>query len=154
MTEKSPSYEVDVMPWEEKSDRAALVLGEMDITDKTEFYLVSCKVERFTVEAKVNDGSYGAARGFAELVPKDLWLHVPVYKPGQLVDDGGNVGIFGAVFQYISRELDLQVFGAASRRADLKTAIEDREAEVKTRRFDVGKARKEVAATTESSSVL
>lgn len=125
------------MPWEDQdpfekgeSTRAMLVLDEMGLSGKqNEVLLMSCKVVRFTVESKVKPADYEQARGYVELEPKDLWIHVPVYNPAQLVDNAGSVRLFGEVFRYIARELDLSVFDTASRRLDLRTAIQDQKDE-------------------------
>ena len=133
MTEKSPSYEVDTEtpPWENGEGRA-LVLGEMGISDKPgEVLMVSCKVEEFAVISKVQPAQYEQAQGQVSLVPKDLWLHIPITNPGQLVTNAGNVEILGKVFRYIARELDAAVFDTASRRLDLRTQIADAKAEKK-----------------------
>ena len=140
VTEKSESYEVERDPDPFRNDnRAALVLGELKLEGaENEVMLVSCKVESFTVEAKVQPASYEQSRGYVNLVPRDLWIHVPIRNPGQKVNNSGDVEIFGAVFRYIARELDMAVFDTASRRLDMRTAIKDA-AEVKaTSRFDAG----------------
>ena len=133
MTEKSESYEVDTdtPPWEDSPGRA-LVLGEMNLTgEQNEVMMVSCKVEEFAVISKVQPAQYEQAQGQISLVPKDLWLHVPISNPGQLVTNAGNVEILGKVFRYIARELDAAVFDTASRRLDLRTQIADAKAEKK-----------------------
>ena len=132
MTEKSPSYEVDeTPPWEDSPGRA-LVLGEMGLTgDTNEVMMVSCKVQEFAVIAKVQPAQYEQAQGQISLVPKDLWLHVPISNPGQKVSNTGNVEILGHVIRYIARELDAAVFDTASRRLDLRTQIADAKAEKK-----------------------
>ena len=133
MSEKSPSYEVDAEtpPWEDSPGRA-LVLGEIELTgEQNEVMMVSCKVESFSVTAKVQPAQYEQAQGEVSLVPKDLWLHVPITNPGQKVTEAGNVEILGHVIRYIARELDAAVFDAASRRLDLRTQIADRKAEKK-----------------------
>ena len=133
MTEKSPSYEVDTEtpPWENGEGRK-LVLGEMGISDKPgEVLMVSCKVEEFAVISKVQPAQYEQAQGQVSLVPKDLWLHIPITNPGQLVTNAGNVEMLGKVFRYIARELDTAVFDTANRRLDLRTQIADARAETK-----------------------
>ena len=133
MTEKSPSYEVDTEapPWEDGEGRA-LVLGEMNLTgEQGEVMMVSCKVEKFAATSKVQPAQYEQAQGEVSLVPSDLWLHVPVSNPGQLVTNAGNVEVLGKVFRYIARELDAAVFDTASRRLDLRTQIAERKAEKK-----------------------
>ena len=148
MTEKSESYEVEIEQPEpfERDERASLVLGELQLSGKeNEVMMVSCKVVGFTAEAKVQPAQYEQARGYVQLEPRDLWIHVPILNPGQKVTNSGDVEIFGAVFRYIARELDMAVFDVASRRLDLRTSIKDA-AEVKaTSRFDTGpKVRKGV----------
>lgn len=135
MTEKSPSYEVDELPPLEKTNinplpwehgpGTKLILEAMGLTGDEKTMLVNCRVVEFTVEAKVNDGNFGSARGYVRLEPEDLRIHVPIHDPGKLVDDAGNVDVFGQVYRYISRELDLAVFDAASRRVD--QAVMERE---------------------------
>ena len=132
MTEKSPSYEVDAEapPWEDSPGRA-LVLGEIHggLTGaENEVIMISCKVESFTIAAKVQPAQYEQAQGEVSLVPHDLWVHVPIFNPGQLVTNAGNVEILGKVFRYIARELDAAVFDTASRRLDLRTQIADAKA--------------------------
>jgi len=149
VTEKSPNYEVDELPPLEKENidplpwehgpGTKLVLEAMGLTGDEQAMLVSCRVVEFTVEAKVNDGNYGSSRGYVRLEPEDLRIHVPVYNPRQLVDDAGNVDVFGQVYRYISRELDLAVFDTASRRVDQAVAAKDAEAAVQSQRFDAGK---------------
>jgi hypothetical protein len=115
----------------EKGPGAALVLGEMGITEKDEFLLVSCKVEQLTVEAKVRPADYEQARGYASLVPQNLWVHVPIHDPARKVNESGNVEILGAVFRYVARELDLAVFEVASERVDRKVVLADARAQKK-----------------------
>ena len=148
VTENSESYEVERPEPFERDERAKLVLGELQLSGKeNEVMMVSCKVVGFTAEAKVQTAQYEQARGYIQLEPKDLWIHVPILNPGQKVTNSGDVEIFGAVFRYIARELDMAVFNVASERVDLRTSIKDA-AEVKaTSRFDTG--RKVVQTKTE-----
>ena len=146
MTENSESYEVEQPEPFERDERAKLVLGELQLSGKeNEVMMVSCKVVGFTAEAKVQPAQYEQARGYVQLEPKDLWIHVPILNPGQKVNNSGDVEIFGAVFRYIARELDRAVFNVASERVDLRTVKADAAEAKATRRFDTGpKVRKEV----------
>ena len=146
MTENSESYEVEQPEPFERDERAKLVLGELLLSGKeNEVMMVSCKVVGFTAEAKVQPAQYEQARGYVQLEPKDLWIHVPILNPGQKVTNSGDVEIFGAVFRYIARELDRAVFNVASERVDLRTVKADAAEAKATRRFDTGpKVRKEV----------
>lgn len=151
MSEKSESYEVEQPEPFEKDERAQLVLDELQLTGAdNEVMMVSCKVVGFTAEAKVQPAQYEQARGYVQLEPKDLWIHVPILNPGQKVTNSGDVEIFGAVFRYIARELDRAVFNVASERVDLRTVKADRAEAKATARFDAGPpVRKEVPAKTE-----
>jgi len=146
VTENSESYEVEQPDPFERDERAKLVLGELQLTGAdNEVMMVSCKVVGFTAEAKVQPAQYEQARGYVQLEPRDLWIHVPILNPGQKVTNSGDVEIFGAVFRYIARELDMAVFNVASERVDLRTVKADAAEAKATRRFDTGpKVRKEV----------
>jgi len=153
--ERPGGGESDIVPWEvleaepfARNSRHQLVLDELQLTGAdNEVMMVSCKVVGFTAEAKVQPAQYEQARGYVQLEPRDLWIHVPILNPGQKVTNSGDVEIFGAVFRYIARELDMAVFNVASERLDLRTSIKDA-AEVKaTSRFDTG--RKVVQTKTE-----
>jgi len=146
VTENSESYEVEQPDPFERDERAKLVLGELQLSGKeNEVMMVSCKVVGFTAEAKVQPAQYEQARGYVQLEPKDLWIHVPILNPGQKVTNSGDVEIFGAVFRYIARELDRAVFNVASERVDLRTVKADAAEAKATRRFDTGpKVRKGV----------
>lgn len=145
------------MPWEdeapERAEGAAMVLGEMGLSGDESFLLVSCRVVEFTVESKVNDGNYGSARGYVRLEPENLRLHVPVYNLGECVDDTGNVGLLGAVYRYVARELDRMTFQVATERVDRVVVEREQERAVKEARFDAGTVRKEVQRTTETETL-
>lgn len=126
------------LPWEHGVG-AQLVLDAMNIESDDDNLVVSCKVERFTVETKASDGNYGSARGYAELVPQNLWLHLNVRKPASLVDENGNVGLLEAVYRQVALALDRSVFKVASGRVDVQVAKKDAEAATKARRYDAGK---------------
>jgi hypothetical protein len=135
LSEKTEVYEAEEeLPplFRERGEWAALVLDKMGLSGKgNEVLMVSCKVVEFTVEAKVNDGAYGSARGYVRLEPENLRIYIPVYNPGQLVDDAGNERLFGQVYRQIARELDQAVYKQASERTDQRTAIQDRKDERK-----------------------
>ncbi len=153
MSEKTVSYEVEkALPplLDDEPDPflpgpgKMLVLGELGLTGKqNENMLVSCKVVRFTCESKAGD--YNNTRGYVEVEPEGLYVHVPVFNPAQLVDEGGDVGILGYVYRQVARELDMSVFKIASERIDRAVAKADTEAAIAARRFDAGTVRKEVA---------
>ena len=81
VSEKSESYEVEQPEPFERDERAKLVLDELQLTGAdNEVMMVSCKVVGFTAEAKVQPAQYEQARGYVQLEPKDLWIHVPILK--------------------------------------------------------------------------
>ena len=148
MSEKSESYEVEQPEPFERDERAQLVLDELQLTGTgNEVMMMRCKVVGFTAEAKVQPAQYEQVRGYVQLEPKDLWIHVPIYNPGQKVNNSGDVKIFGAVYRYIARELDMAVFNVASERVDLRTVQADAKEAKETSRFDTG--RKVVPTKTE-----
>jgi hypothetical protein len=157
VTEKSPSYEVEkeLPPLDEfdRGERAALVLGEMGLSGKeNEVLIVTLDVETLTFESKVQPQDYEQARGYQEIKPVGLKVHIPVYNPAQFVDDAtGNVRLLTYIHKMLARELDGLTFAIASERVDRAVADRDRERRVKESRFDVGTVRKEVAKTTEST---
>jgi len=148
VTEKSPSYKVDELPPLEKANidplpwehgaGSALVLAEMGMTGDEKVMLVSVKVVEMTMESKAGD--YQAVRGYLRVAPENLWAHIPVYSPGQLVNDGdGNVGMLREVYRVLAKALDAEVYHVASERADQAVAAKDVEVAVRSQRFDAGK---------------
>jgi len=122
----------------EDGEGRKIILSELHLADKqNEVVLVSVKVESFTVESKAGD--YQAVRGYAQFAPENLWIHVPIYDPASLVGPEGDVDIFATVFRYVARALDAEVYGVASRRADVAAAKVDIEAKIAPRRFEAGK---------------
>lgn len=121
----------------------ALVLEALGLDElRNEVRLITLKVVRFTCESKAGD--YQAVRGYAEFEPQDLHIHVPIYDPGQLVKDSGDVDIFAAVFKYVARTLDMEVYAVASERQDVAAAAANAKERTAPKRFDVRDVRKEV----------
>jgi len=145
------------LPWEddpfEKGEGANLVLGEMGLSGKeNEVLMVTLDVETLTFESKVKPQDYEQARGYQEIKPTGLKVHIPVYNPAQFVDDAtGNVRLLTYIHKMLARELDGLTFAIASERVDRAIVQKEQERAVKESRFDVGKARKEVAKTAEST---
>jgi len=125
MIMKDTGIDTDKPPWEDSPGRTA-VLGEMELTgEQGEVMMVSVRVEAFTVEAKVVPAQYEQSRVYAQFVPDNLYIHVPVINPGQHVDGAGNVSLFGYVARYIAREVERVGYRIASERADLRTVERD-----------------------------
>jgi len=141
----------DVFPPEEQK----MVLERWGIEGRRdEVLLVSLKVAGFTVEAKAQAGPYQNVRGYVSLEPaSDLAINVLVHDPARCVDSSGDVGIFGAAFRYVARELDMAVVDTANRRLDRAIVEDDAKAATARSRFEVGKVRKEVSGQT-SGEVL
>jgi len=100
----------------ENEEGRKLILGQWNLIDGQETMMVSCEVAAFTIEAKA--GEYQAIRGYAQVEPENLWIHVLVHNPAQLIDESGDVQLFGSVFRYIARELDMAVMDTARNRLD------------------------------------
>ena len=128
MTETKEQYTIDTdqPPWEDSPGRT-MTLGEMELTgERGEVMMVSVRVEAFTVEAKVQPAQYEQSRVYAQFVPENLHIYVPVTNPGQHVDGAGNVSLFGYVARYIAREVERVGYRIASERADLRTVEQDK----------------------------
>ena len=135
MTEKSESYVpdsvIDEMPFEDTPGRQ-VVLGAMGIEgEQNEVALVSVRVEAFTVEAKIQPRQYEQSRVYGSFVPDNLYIHIPITNPGQLVDNAGNVGLFGKVLRYVAREVERAGYKIASERVDRRTVEQDKQDEKK-----------------------
>jgi len=128
-------------PFFENDPGRKIILDKWNLTDQgNEILMVTCRVAGFTIEAKAGD--YQSTRGYVQLEPEDLKIHVPVYNPGQKIDQAGDVEIFGSVFRYIATELDMAVVDIANRRLDRAIAVQDVKgatAITRARRVDAGK---------------
>ena len=129
--EKVPDAVIDEKPFEDTLARH-VVLGAMGIEgEQNEVALISVRVEAFTVEAKIQPRQYEQSRVYASFVPENLYIHVPVTNPGQLVDNAGNVGILGKVMRYLASEVERTGFRIASERVDRRTVEQDKQDEKK-----------------------
>jgi hypothetical protein len=113
--------------------------------------LISCKVTRMTAESKAKAGEYqNDVRGYVEVEPENLWVHVPVMNPAQLVDEGGDASVALYVWRQVARALDMSVVQLAMERADRAMVKVDMERAIAERRAEVKPVRKEVTGTAEA----
>ena len=111
------------MEEEERGRQLVLEALGIDHDPQNAILMVTCRVAGFTFEAK--GGDYQMVRGYFSFEPENLKVHVPIYHPGQLVDEAGDVRILGEVFRYIANQLDMEVVGIYNRRLDRETLEQD-----------------------------
>jgi hypothetical protein len=136
---------------EAEQEARKLILEKDHITEGQKVKLVTLRVVRFTAESKVKPADYEGERGYAEVEPEDLYIHVPIYDPANLIGPEGDVGLFGRAFHAVATELDMRVVDVANRRADRQIIAADTSARTRPRRFEVKEARKEVSKPQETT---
>ena len=126
-----------------------MILDELKITGKeNETLMVKLKVTRFTTESKAKAGEYqNDIRGYAEVEPENLYVHVPVFNPGALVTEEGDAAILAYVYRQVALSMDMAVVKIANERADRAIVKGDTERAIAARRAEVRPVRKEVAGT-------
>jgi hypothetical protein len=118
--------------------------------------IVDLEVKTITVESKLGDQNYGNGRGYWELKPTGLHVHVPVHNARQVInDDQGDLAILAQVHRQVASALDGQQFAVVSRREDRKIMSDDAEAYAASKRFKVSRQqRREVKTEKPKGEVL
>ena len=119
-----------------------IILDDLGLGGSEDTLLATFRVRSLTFESKAKAGEYqNEARGYLQLEPENLRLHIPIYNAMQEINDGGNLDLLGKIVRRIGRELDMQVAGVARDRVDCKTERADKEAQsgvrLKTKRKEV-----------------
>ena len=129
---KVPDAIFDPKPFEDTPARQ-LVLGAMEIEgEQNEVVQVRVEVKGFWIDSMIKPADYEQVKIHGEFIPENYrTIYVNVTNPGQLVDNAGNVRLFGHVLRYIAREIDRSGFRVASERVDRRTVEQDKQDEKK-----------------------